>query len=536
MTTLLLCTVYLFLSITSIVHKSATYDEGIILASGLRFLEKGDNLVNQENPPLAKSILAFPLFLAGAVLPEDSPDLYNSYSMGPEFEYGRTFLYGINTPEQILFLSRTVNIVLTLVAGIALYLALGMFFSRWYSLGGMAVFLFSPTVIANGRLGTVDMAVTLFSFLTCLCLFKTLRDKSLADSVLTGISLGAAMASKFTAVLLAPAIVLQLAIFYILVRDKNKSRDTVFLLSASSIIIAVALFTVNIFYGFSGFGTTLQSLNPLSPTLSKISDVGFMKYLPIPLPVDYLRGFDIVAFNQAGLPNVFLGKFYPGGKSWWYYYAVVVALKTPVPVLILFLIGLFLLSRRFYRKWYFWFWTLFPLIIFLNFSFIASRQLGIRYILPVCPFLCIPVIYVIRGLAMKKRRLFTILASLLLASTMADAVLVYPHYLAYFNFIAGGPEGGKKYLADSNLDWGQDLPALKIWMEQHNSPPVFLIYHGQADPEYYGIVNSENPEFIAVSVTWMYMLKDNDYYRRLFSREPVANAGYSIYIYETPKK
>jgi len=39
--------------------------------------------------------------------------------------------------------------------------------------------------------------------------------------------------------------------------------------------------------------------------------------------------------------------------------------------------------------------------------------------------------------------------------------LVYPHYLAFFNQSIGGPHNGYKWLADSNIDWGQDLKLLK---------------------------------------------------------------------------
>jgi len=50
-----------------------------------------------------------------------------------------------------------------------------------------------------------------------------------------------------------------------------------------------------------------------------------------------------------------------------------------------------------------------------------------------------------------------ILIPLCLLATIASTLRVYPHQLAYFNEIAGGPENGWKHLLHSNLDWGQDL-------------------------------------------------------------------------------
>ena len=64
---------------------------------------------------------------------------------------------------------------------------------------------------------------------------------------------------------------------------------------------------------------------------------------------------------------------------------------------------------------------------------------------------------------------------------------VHPHYLGYFNELAGGPSGGWRYLVDSNLDWGQDLKALKRWMDDHGVARVKLSYFGAADPDYYGL-------------------------------------------------
>jgi len=44
---------------------------------------------------------------------------------------------------------------------------------------------------------------------------------------------------------------------------------------------------------------------------------------------------------------------------------------------------------------------------------------------------------------------------------------VSPHYLAFFNELAGGPGSGHRVLVDSNLDWGQDLKGLRNWMSDH---------------------------------------------------------------------
>ena len=50
-------------------------------------------------------------------------------------------------------------------------------------------------------------------------------------------------------------------------------------------------------------------------------------------------------------------------------------------------------------------------------------------------------------------------AGLLAIGIIVEALIAYPNYIAHFNFALGGPRGGIELLGDSNLDWGQDLPA-----------------------------------------------------------------------------
>jgi len=50
--------------------------------------------------------------------------------------------------------------------------------------------------------------------------------------------------------------------------------------------------------------------------------------------------------------------------------------------------------------------------------------------------------------------------------------------VAYFNELAGGPAGGFRYLADSNLDWGQALKPLKKWMDANGVQHINLAYFG----------------------------------------------------------
>ena len=71
------------------------------------------------------------------------------------------------------------------------------------------------------------------------------------------------------------------------------------------------------------------------------------------------------------------------------------------------------------------------------------------------------------GLKTRPHHVFVGIATVaMLAWHVAESATIRPDYLAYFNQLAGGPSEGYKHLADSSLDWGQDLPALKQWLDR----------------------------------------------------------------------
>ena len=170
---------------------------------------------------------------------------------------------------------------------------------------------------------------------------------------------------------------------------------------------------------------------------------------------------------------------------------------------------------------------------------------GERHLLPLYPFLFAGVAAVVANHAWPLRKHLLPAITVLL---IAESALVYPHYLAFFNFAAGGPGAGPRYLLDSNLDWGQDLGHLRDYWVAQGSPKLCLLYFGNALPEYYGIQADRVPLtgeiaeqesancLAAVSATPLYGLYmpsgSLDWLRK---RAPVAKVGYSIYVYDLRK-
>ena len=110
-------------------------------------------------------------------------------------------------------------------------------------------------------------------------------------------------------------------------------------------------------------------------------------------------------------------------------------------------------------------------------------------------------------------------------------MIYYPHGIAFFNLFAGGPNNGLRYLADSNLDWGQDLPAFRAWVTRNNGRGLRLAYFG-ADTPWRHFTGKES---VSTPPPWNDALRHQSHAapRPLFQVPvPTARAGYSIYIYD----
>src|SRR3990172_8993814 len=65
------------------------------------------------------------------------------------------------------------------------------------------------------------------------------------------------------------------------------------------------------------------------------------------------------------------------------------------------------------------------------------------------------------------QRLIAGLVAFCLIGTACSTLSVYPHSLAYFNELSGGPQNGHRHLLGSNIEWSQDYLYLKDWINEH---------------------------------------------------------------------
>jgi hypothetical protein len=263
----------------------------------------------------------------------------------------------------------------------------------------------------------------------------------------------------------------------------------------------------------------------------------------------YLLGLNHVAdHNAGGHSSYLLGMRSETG--WWYYFPVVFAVKSTMAALaaagLLLAAGLWQAWKRQSISSMALGLALPPLLYFAS-SMTSGINIGMRHILPVYPFL-----YVGAAAWLATRTHWrpgvTVLA-LLVALQMGECARITPDYLAFFNELAGGPGRGPEYLVDSNIDWGQDVKKLGLWLDAHTGKRRARVYYfGNAQMGYYGIDEMGYPkaldqkgwdeidEYCVANVTpleGVYVpLSD---LAPLRMREPVAKIGWSMYVYDLRK-
>ncbi len=517
------------LALTSAIQKSPTMDEQNHIARGAAYLGTGDPRLSIEHPPLVNALSALPAhLLLDLHLPLDM-----WWEVSEWYNFADNFLWRANQrPDHIVFLARLPIIGMGLLLAVLVFRWASARFGPWGGLLAAAFCALDPNILAHERLSTTDVGGTFFAFLAAYALWRMLRRPS-ASRILAqaaGLALGLAFAAKLSALLFGP--ILTLAI--LLDALPNGPGRTRRLLSRAGIVLAVILLALLVVWATYRF-----QMGPLE-------EGG----ISVPAP-PYIRGIQaMLNFASGGRPGYLLGQL--NTEGWWYYFPVAFAVKTPLATLAGLLIATLAMLRRPSRDDLF---ILLPPLLFFLVSTTARLNLGYRHLLPMLPFLAVHIGRLIHSPPPLVSPSPSLPVALVLWLALATAC-IYPHFLAYFNPIGGGPENGWRILADSNVDWGQDLKGLQAWMEREGVERVRLSWFGSAYPEAYGIVydplpgvgfgshfelwsdppftrDDPEPGIYVISANNLVglALPDSNLYAWFRARPPDDHVGYSLLIY-----
>jgi Dolichyl-phosphate-mannose-protein mannosyltransferase len=444
-------------------------------------------------------------------------------------------------------LARMVMPLFSVVGGLAVFAWSRRLYGNRGALLSLCLWVFCPNILAHCRLITTDVGSTALGVAATFVFWLYLRNPSWLRAAAAGTMLGLAELTKFSMLLLYAVWPFLWLVRLILATPRAQIvRRAAVGVAHGLLIVVLSILVIDAGYRFEGVGIPLgkfefasgaltrpvaggirkapASQNPLYALMWTFRENRFrgtiLAKLPVPLPEHYLLGFDEqkveadgilnrlrradqalrsgdveLARKEAASADQSVGGYtvYLNGvmrtSGWWYYYICTLLYKVPEGTWLLVLLSLLLLfvQRRTPEAWAdeVCLWTV-PVVVLCSMSFLTDINLGLRYVLSIAPYVFIAAGKVVpwvegrSGPGRQVGRAFT-LASL--ALTIASALWIHPHYLAYFNWVSGGPDRVPVRLIDSNLDWGQDLLGLRAWCRQHaQGQPIGLAYFGQINP------------------------------------------------------
>jgi hypothetical protein len=535
------------------IANSATFDEYAHLPAGCAYWRSGDFSIYNLSPPLLRMWAAVPALLAGA----DVPDVQAVAALAPgarHWEYGEQFLRAnFDRYESLVRAARWGMIPISCLGAWLVFAWARELSGTAAGLAACALYVLNPDICAHASLVTTD-AGTAVAMLAALWLWQRFCQRPTAGSaVAAGAVIGAAHLCKFTALLLWPALVL-IAAIHVARHGRTVVRP---LLAGLAGAAALTLLMVNAVYGFRGSGEALRAFAFQSRTMQTVQRAA--GWLPVPLPREYLSGFDVQKFEAEGRYTAYLlGEQYDGSR--WYYYPVALAIKLPLGTLGLIAVALVgalavrhrgatPVDSRSDGEWA----VLAAIVVFgVGMVVLGQINIGVRYLLPMYPLAFIlisrlwsPSDATERGV----RRYVPWAATALLVLGVVEFMTVYPRGLTFINGAAGGPAAGGRLLNDSNFDWGQALVDLRRWMRENRVSRIHLGYFGSVDPGAYGIsytplIETSDLPHVAVSSFYLAGLKHRmptprgrsplvgvPFHAELWRRRPLAVVGSTIFIY-----
>ncbi|HEY4312071.1 MAG TPA: hypothetical protein VGN12_21665 [Pirellulales bacterium] len=542
---------YLALGISAACRKSQTGDEGIHLAGGVSFWDTGDYRVQPASGNWPQHWCGLPVWLAGYELPSIDSPAWRDLS---EWRYTEEFCYGLgHDVDRMLLAGRIMASVFALLLGIVIYCWSRALFGARAGLLSLALFVFSPTMLANGFLILADMASALFFAAAVGALWCLLHRVSLVTLLLSWFTLSGVFLVKFSGPMIVP-----MGLLLLVVRLLNPAPTVIAIGRVRQVqgrLAQLALFTgigLLLVFGvawsiWASFGFRYSLLKPdLGPPSREISweavktksrtvndVIGFSRDHHL-LPEAYLYGFSHTLHTADERAAYLNGAFRQRG--WLSFFPYCLAYKTPLELFVVVVLAIAALifnrptgsdpSEASPHSLGKLLYDLSPLLVlfcvYWLFSLTSHLNIGHRHLLPTYPPLMI-----LAGAAAwwlnapgnrapsadgpsslpaeaPRRRLLASLASVVLVGALfalvAECLWFWPDYLAYFNVVAGGPTQSYRHLGDSSLDWSQDLKQLKSWLDRHPADTrdpsrLYFSFFGGSHPEYYGIQPRRLPSF-----------------------------------------
>jgi len=487
--------------VTAATKLGVTFDEPLYVKAGLMSWRTGSNklLMRAGTMPLPVDVQTLPLYLW-------------EQCRGQEFD-------AVQDLHALLPICRTTNLVFWWLL-LFYTMRLGRTFGgTWGGRLAVALVACEPNLLGHAALATTDIALV-----ACMMMLiyhfhhNYLPNANWKRRVLVpGVLYGVALTAKASTLAFGPQAMLVLAMWN-LARAGTLTPPPGSTLRGKLVhlwhatyqfrkdIIFIGLIGMVVLFGYCGcdWGT--------EPTFIKWANAlpeGPVKQLMVPLSHE-LKIFTNageaivhqVKHNMRGHGTYLLGQWHQRATP--IYFPLALSMKIPLPILVLLLAALVVHPRR----------LLIPIggvaLLLLAFTPNCRVQIGIRFMFPLMVLTYITIAAAIaRGWAEQEgggsqRVVPRWLVATLIAMLAGTAAWVWPHGLSYFNQAWGGQEGGTHLLHDSNYDWGQGVPELRTWNEQHNDGQPLAVWYYGSDTDV------ARPPLAQLGVSWIPVQYEGD--------------------------
>lgn len=494
---------------------------------------------------------------------------------------------------QLIFKTRSMN---SLLVGIPTMLLVyfWLYRRRGYTAGvfGAALLTFSPSLIAHFSLATTDSCFTLSALIALATLTYYWKNPSRKTLFWLALAVAIAISVKYSGLFLLPCVLIILAVNAI--QPGIPLSRTSLWLFMKQVSFEYALFLAFLFpltwaFHLFQFGGPLHAYSSAEtpdesawvrvlgrgPVASQVMDFAH-EQLKSPAPLTGI--LYQVNHNSEGHSAYLMGEFSETG--WWYFFPLTWFFKsTPVELFCTFLglvLGLFFvyhawksgrntpvdklppeseqqtplkLQTATYHAPAIW---LLAGFVLLGMLLTSKINIGQRYLLTLYPLMIMFTVDQFCRWNQHRYHRVILLCILSVLFQLISIISVKPHYLSYFNSFVGGPSAGHLLLLDSNLDWGQDLPAFQNMIAELPSEEreaCLLYYFGTTRTESYEIKahplnqnvlkNLEQRKYLVLSANYLHglYLQTYDPFEPFRSIEPFKRVGYSMFVFklDTPE-
>lgn len=579
--------------LTSLLGTSQTFDEGVHATAGYTFWRYNDYRLNPENGNLPQRVMALPLLAGQYAFPAQS-DLWRTSA---KWALTWQWFYELgNNAETMTRLGRASIGLLAVALGGLVWAWSRQLFGPLGGMLSLLLYVFNPSILANGALMTSDTASALFFFAATWAWWRMLQRFTVARVVVSALLMAGLFVSKMSAPLIVP-VVFTLTVIRLLhatplpMRGFGRAelqRRSAQLLAFALAAVCHAVIVVTVIWGFHGFrysafspalpeGTwdeapweallnkpapitvfervglgprqgeevkrifaregadqrawsaaALKALEQVRHNILAEEQTSRLEQLLAErppqffprmldtcrrhhlLPEAYIYGFAHVWRSARERAAFFNGDFSVTGWRTFFPYTFLV--KTPLSLFLVIALAIAAgvatvrsgrrsaRAREFVAAFYDTspLWVLFG--IYWAAAIFSHLNIGHRHILPTYPpllVLCGAAVFWLGawpGVGTERKRhypRFARAAGIALCSAIALLAIEvgyrFPHYLAYFNGVVR-PSRAYRHLVDSSLDWGQDLPGVRRYIETRQlTGPAYLSYHGFASPAFYRV-------------------------------------------------